>query len=324
MSRKKTSFLIGTREDVKSLQDDLRKLGFTVRDKSGIFGKTTKSAVVRFQKENLTDATGIPDFETIYAIKKATEAFAYVIKGAVISHSRVGVGGLRVEIVDRNVGDYIPVAESITDENGEYIANFNLNALRQRGKQKLDLQARVFTNKTLLGVSDVRYNASNHETLNIFLAEKADSALPSEYESLTRTLKASFPDNLRDLKEKDDRKDITYLANKTGWDARAVALAALADRFSVSTSYGNAARRIEPAFFYALFRSGLSANENSLYRTDSKTVEALWIQSIKQGLIPANLKKKIPSALRAFKNVSAKIILDGPPLVGLSTLLAKG
>src|SRR5262249_49519796 len=37
------------------------------------------------------------------------------------------------------------------------------------------------------------------------------------------------------LQETDQQQDITFLANKSGWDARAVALAALADQFGQIT-----------------------------------------------------------------------------------------
>ena len=53
---------------------------------------------------------------------------------------------------------------------------------------------------------------------------------------MTSALSGHFPGSLRDLKETTDRQDITYLANKTGWDARAVALAALADQFSANST----------------------------------------------------------------------------------------
>jgi hypothetical protein len=52
--------------------------------------------------------------------------------------------------------------------------------------------------------------------------------------------------NLRDLQETDDRKDITYLANKTGWDARAVAIASLADQFSARTTSADGQVQIAP------------------------------------------------------------------------------
>ena len=62
------------------------------------------------------------------------------------------------------------------------------------------------------------------------------AGLPSEYETLTANLAAVYPGSLGALQENASQQDITYLANKTGWDARAVALAALADQFSQITA----------------------------------------------------------------------------------------
>jgi hypothetical protein len=309
----KNNPLTGTQgEDVKRLQDDLRKLGFRIKDKSGVFGEATKRAVTAYQKKTHVTATGIADSETVDAIKKGVDSLAFVIKGVVTSRFRAGVGGLQVEIVDKNVGGDIHLAEAATGDYGNYTIAFELSARQRRAKQQPDLQARVFANGALLGASDVKYNASNHETLNILLTEKASSALPSEYETLTSALSTHFRGNLRDLREKDDREDITYLANKTGWDARAVAMAALADQFGASTTEAKTNAKIEPAFFYALFRSGLPANQNTLFQTDSRTISAIWTQSIKQGVIPAALEKEVPGALQHFQNLAAQHAIDGP------------
>src|SRR5256712_14192970 len=107
------------------------------------------------------------------------------------------------------------------------------------------------------------------------------AALASEHEPLTAVLAAHFTGNLRDLQEAGDRSDVTYLANKTGWDARAVALASLADQFSERTQ-----GKVPAPFFYALFRAGLPANEDVLYHADGKALAAIWTQAIEQGVIP--------------------------------------
>ena len=118
-----------------------------------------------------------------------------------------------------------------------------------------------------------------------------------------------------------DRQDITYLANKTGWDARAVALAALADQFSARTvPAGGAGPAIAPAFFYALFRAGLPANEDALYQVDAKTAAAIWRQGIEQGVIPAGLADGIPKAVEHFQSLAAQRALDVPALPGVSPL----
>ena len=78
-----------------------------------------------------------------------------------------------------------------------------------------------------------RYNASANETLDVALPPNI-AALPSEYETLVGAIAVNYSGKAGDLQENDKRQDITYLANKSGWDARAVALAALAEQFSQS------------------------------------------------------------------------------------------
>lgn len=133
------------------------------------------------------------------------------------------------------------------------------------------MQARACFGEKFLAASDVHYNATEHETLNINLPANAE-ALPSEHETLTGALVGHCSGPLSDLQESDDRQDITYLANKSGWDARAVALAALADQFSQHHPDKEGGAGIHPAFYYALFRAGLPANPDTLYQADVQTV----------------------------------------------------
>lgn len=321
-----------TGEDVTLLQSELRQLGYSITDRNGYFGKSTHEAVVQFQKQHGLEVTGEVDEHAAILINRLVESepseadqpaedqVTYFVEGKVASRSSAGVGGLRVEIVDKNVEKDHLLARAVTDENGAYQVNFNDADLRRRGKARPDLQARSFKDDTLLAASDVRYNASNRESLNILLDDKATSALRSEYETLTGTLLNHFKGKLGDLKETDERQDITYLANKTGWDARAVALAALAGQFSTRTREARRRAGIEPAFFYALFRAGLPANESALYQAETKTVEDVWKQAIKQGVIPAALEPRLPQAVEKFRKLSSQRILDGPALAGVSTL----
>jgi len=311
-------------DDVALLQRELLQLGFTDISQQEInekrFGARTGRAVRDFQEGHGLPVTGEVNEATARAINEAVDAATFTIDGKVASRSRAGVGGLRVEIVDKNVGDDVHLAEALTDDDGAYRTTFTIPDLGQRGKEKPDLQARVFTGETFLGASDVLYNASNRETLNIVLTEKASAALASEHETLVRALSAHVRGSLRDLKETDQQQDITYLANKTGWDARAVALAALADQFSARTLDASGGAAIEPAFFYALFRAGLPANENAVYQTDAKTVEAIWKRAIAEGVIPTELENRIPQAMGHFQRLAVTHTLDGPALAGVSPL----
>jgi peptidoglycan hydrolase-like protein with peptidoglycan-binding domain len=308
--------------DVQLLHTELAQIGLPVPDderQRDFFGQGTHDAIIRFQQEHRLAPTGVVDAATARAITQAVDASFYAVVGTVVSPDRVGVGGLRIQIVDKNVGQDVPLADAVTDERGRYTAHFAASSLQVRGKARPDLQARVYAGQTFLAASAVRYNATNSETLHVTLPANA-STLPSEYETLTGTLATHYRGRFGDLKESDDQQDITYLANKTGWDARAVALAALADQCSQQSRGRTRAPVIDPAFYYALFRAGVPANPETLYQVDAQTVTRIWQQAMEQGVISSALQNDLPSAVQAFQNLSAVHALDARALPGSSTL----
>ena len=314
-------------DDIKLLQRELRQLGFAVDTNDGTFGAATRQAVLDFQKKHALQTTGVVDARTAAAINLAVDAVnptagdgvSYTVDGTVASPDRAGVGGLRVQIVDRNVGQDVPLADTVTDARGRYQISFVTTSLTDRHKAKPDLQARVYSGQTWLASSDVRYNATGQETLDVQLPANS-RALPSEYETLSTAVAANYAGRLSDLRESDGRQDITYLANKTGWDARAVALAALADQFSLQTAGPTGAPMIPSAFFYALFRAGLPADAATLYSVDLQTVERALKQALDQGVIPSALQNDLPRAQQAFQSLSAAHTLDSAAFNGTSTL----
>jgi hypothetical protein len=247
----------------------------------------------------------------------------YKISGVVVCNVSPAVGGLRVSIVDKNVSGDVELAAAVTDDRGAYSASFDDSKLKKRKKVLPDVQVRVFAEEKFLGASDVRYNASASETLNVTLGKDTLASLRSEYEVLTAAVKGLFTGKLGDLKESADQPQITYLANKTGWDARAVALAALADQFSrIAQPDGSAP--IRPEFYYALFRAGLPANTNTLHLVSVDSVGAVWKQAIAQGVIPSSLSEEIPNALITFQKLRMQSVLDaipGPGISGMRDLL---
>lgn len=291
------------------------------------YGRFTRKSVSIFQRERQLQPTGEVDEATADALNNLLEelgvvspAVTYHVDGRVASRVSASVDGLRVIVEDKTVGGNVPLTETTTDLRGNYRVSFSDAGLRRRGKEKPDLQARVFFGERFLAASTVRYDASTQEKdLNVLLDEKVSSALRSEHETLTAALSMHYKGNLRELRETDERQDVTYLANKTGWDARAVALGALADQFSARMAPAGANALIEPAFFYALFRAGLPANEAALYRTDPKTIEGIWKQAFKQGVIPPGLEERFPAALEQFQQLAARQLLEGAPLAGVSS-----
>jgi hypothetical protein len=306
--------------DVELLHTQLERIGRPVpsREKLGdVFGQGTRDAVVAFQKEHGLEPTGIVDSKTAGAIGAAAEeSMIYVVRGTVTSPDSAAIGGLGVEIVDKNVGGDVSLATGTTGERGDYEIRFTDALLRRREKPAPDLQAKVSRDKTFLAASETDYNAPTEVTLDVLLPPGAP--LPSEYETLTAALRAHFPGKLGELQETDERQDVTYLANKTGWDARAVALAALADQFAGNGGDGPAA--IHPALYYSLFRAGLPANADVLYRVDTKAVGEIWERAIDEGIAPPALKDGLKRSVQAFQKLRASHALDARSLEGASSL----
>lgn len=285
-----------------------------------VYGKgVTASLIKRFQKQYGLPESGEIDVSTakilnnLMASLDALDTAMYCVCGKITSPDRALPAGLPVEILDKNIVSDEVVARTQTDATGGYKASFGNSAFRMRQKEQPDIQARVRIGQATF-VSEIRYNVSADETLDILLPANV-AELPSEYESLTAAVRPHWRETLSSLQESDTRSDITYLGNKTGWDARAVAMAALADKFSRSQD-PNAP--ISPEMFYALFRAGLPADENTLYHTDASTLSTVWKQAVDQGVIPSPLAEHIPQTVERFQKVATQKLLQGPALAGAS------
>jgi peptidoglycan hydrolase-like protein with peptidoglycan-binding domain len=340
-----------TGADVATLHKELTQLGSAApatEQEASSFGAGTLAAVEQFQTAQGLSATGIVDNATAGALSVVIQNSTYVVTGKVASAVSAGVGGLLVALVDKNVGGDVTLASTTTARGGSYSVTAVIApaVLQQRHKTQPDLQVRVSSGaigaaQTFLAASSVAYNAAKNVTLDVVLPAET-TALPSEYETLTAGLAELYSGRLAALQENAQQQDITYLANKSGWDARAVALAALADQFSQITAApppstgpgpgpgagggatgstsAAAAVSVPAPFYYALFRAGLPANADMLFRSSPARVQAVWHHAIGQGLIPKSFTDAVPQAVESFQALSAAHLLTALPVVGLSTL----
>ena len=269
----------------------------------------------------------------------AVESVIYTVTGTVRSPALPGVGGLTVELVDKNIGGDQALASTQTGSDGSYAFSglaISLAYLARHHKRQPDLQVRVSAGDGFLAASAVAYSAPATVSLDVVLPASA-AGLPSEYETLTANLAAIYPGSLGNLQEGDGRSDITYLAGKAKWDARLVAMRAIADQLSeitapaagTSTSSADTGRTqvwpvptasLRPEFYYALFRAGLPANPDGLFQASPATVQAIWQQAATTGVIPRALAKEVPAATASFQAISAARSLSAAPPAGVSTL----
>jgi hypothetical protein len=270
----------------------------------------------------------------------------------VSSRSNAFLSNLRVELVDKGVGADVSLATGVTDQLGRFTLTARITTawFASRHKQAPDLQVHVLQNGSVVAASIVRYDATKVEELDVQLPTSA--TVPSEFETLVAAISAVHPGPIAGLVETDAERDVTYVANKSGWDARAVAMAVLAYRFTESaantptgsatttapgpaggtggtagagsggtgSTAGPSRADVPPAFYYALLRAGLSSDQTRLQQTDPRRVEAIWKQGIAQNVISSALTQEISAALEAFIGISSAGALQAPPVVGVSKL----
>ncbi len=91
--------------------------------------------------------------------------------GTVLSPALPGVGGLTVQLVDKNIGGGQVLASTQTGSDGSYAFSQLIPAayLAEHYKTEPDLQVQVLTGAGVLASSDVSYSAPVSVTLNVVL-----------------------------------------------------------------------------------------------------------------------------------------------------------
>jgi hypothetical protein len=221
--------------------------------------------------------------------------------GLVTSELGVAATGLRVELWDRNVSGPTPLAAGTTDEGGRYSIDYDPAKLA--GKARADLEIRVLDPRRQgaeLTRSAVTYQAAPRAVTDLVVEGAAVRRMP-EYERLRLALEPLLGD--RSLAGV-DADGVTYLAESSGWDARAVAMAVKSESLSAGT-------RIPAEHYYALLRAGAAGSGDQLHQApDDQVARALKI-ALERGVIAdsGSIGKTVElhraEALRTLRDVRA-------------------
>jgi len=99
-------------DDVRLLHTELAQIGLEVPERlRAFFGEGTRDAVANFQNVHRLEPTCVVDAATASAVNRAVEAITCTVAGTAASPDRAGLGGLRIQIVDKNVGQDVLLAE---------------------------------------------------------------------------------------------------------------------------------------------------------------------------------------------------------------------
>lgn len=242
----------------------------------------------------------IPD-ELLGDIPSSTEL---KITGTISSDKRLAVAGIKVIAYDKRITGDVVIGNGVTDKKGNYTIIYNQKNLQ--GKTKPDIEIRLVDTSNgdkEIGRSTVKYNAGTAETIDVVVAS-ANVTRATEYDRLLADIKLYMGNKkLTELKEEGEKEDITFLANKSGWDARLVAMAVQAEILSSQS-------KIKSIHYYALFRSGVAGNPESLSKLSAQYIEKVIKKAITDKIIPDS--GNIYDTLKILKAQSADILLKNP------------
>lgn len=284
------------------------------------YGDSTRKFILTLQRKlQLQEADGFVGSITaakLNELLKEKGAFneekKYKVSGRVYTNSGVPVPGIKVIAFDKQLEGDTALGEATADRKGNYSIEYKKIA---GGKENSDLEVRAMDDsknvKKEIGRSSVKYNAGENETVDVMLLS---SALPklSEYERLLNDLQPHLGRlALKDLEETKDKQQITHLSNKTGWDARLVAMASQANKFAAQT-------KIDPSHFYAMFRAGLPGTTEALAALTPTLVETVLKKAGAGNIISPSTNTA--ETLRIVKEQTTQLLLKAIPVSAVSSM----
>ena len=232
--------------------------------------------------------------------KDIVKTKSYSVSGGIYTSKRIGASQVNVQLVDKSIGKDIVLGGTSTDQNGQFNISFNY-----KGKDKPDLQVlAISAEEKVLGRSEIHYTAGPEEKIDLILSAANDPVATNEFQKLNSNLTQHLSGAaLKDLREDDEKTDISYLAGKTSIDARLIGMTTLAHEYGEKN-------QLPPDLYYALFRAGQPTDEVSISKIHPNTVTRVMEKAIEGNVISAEHKKKIPEYVSKFEDIGVSFILD--------------
>ncbi len=234
------------------------------------------------------------------------------IEGRIVLENGLSAEGLKLRLYRRDFGGKATLlAEAVTAAGGRYILSYDWEgrpaSLEVRVVKESGEEVALSSPLTDLGAGPV-------VVLN--LVAPADlRPLEAEYRRLVADLLPHVGEMaaLASAREDDERQDLTVLNRATGWDARLLALAAIAERLSADPDIGLPAEGL-----YGLLRAGLPSGKLLLAQVGADTVERALKAARQAGIIDLD-DQAIASFKERFATFAGRARLALPAPGSLST-----
>ena len=303
------------RPEVADLQDALQLMldrGVLLADDEGLgreisaalrneraqqtFGAATDKLVGRLQKERNLQASGEVDEPTAGALNRLLEELGVFerqpppslrIDGRLRTDRGNLLEGIHLRFYRRGFGGRGRLlAEVVTRAGGAYAIDLELKV----GTALLEVCAVV--DDTEISLIKPGRRIGSGEPLDLVLPGDRLPPMKGEFARLTADLHSHLNgSSLADAKEDDERRDITLLHEETGWDARLIALAAMAVRLAERT-------QVDVQAAYGLVRTGLPTDPIQVARISREGVGHALAKAVEAGIVSLS-----PEQIKAAQDV---------------------
>jgi hypothetical protein len=274
-------------DQVKTIQTGLAKVGFTIpttETSQSTYGVGTAAAVKQFQAQANLPVTGVIDATTQAMLTNAVAAAGtnpFQVSGLLIMDYGLPANGVTLRLYGIGFGGAATkIAETKSDANGVYSLTYAPPPVIPPATLSTNLEVRALDPEGKeVTVSGPIYKNTQMAGLNL-VAPAGIQPLTGEYTRMAVDLQAAIGgiQNLTKAQESDTQQDLTLLNQSTGWDARPLALAAIAAQQTAATGLGQ-------DVLYALYRTGLPTDPQKLALVPAATIRTALTKANQAGIV---------------------------------------
>lgn len=253
--------------------------------------------------------TGETMTRMVEAAARAGESNSRLVDGHLLLPDGRPATGITVLVYEHTVGGTPRKAAEVTaDKFGFFQAEYG----ERIGGAAIELRTVDVDGKEVL-LSAPLFGASTHETINLVAPASVEGTVAPEFERLTHTIADRFGSMgvLANAVETADQRDLTLLADATGWDQRGLAIAAKALKLADTTS-------INPQALFAVGRLGAPMERQMLSMMTGEQFGHLLERAQECGLV--RFEREIAPLVNQFREFALTERLAYRPAGAVSTL----
>jgi peptidoglycan hydrolase-like protein with peptidoglycan-binding domain len=273
-------------EDVRRLQEALKKLGYSIsptETQGSIFGEGTLEALRHFQDANKLTPSEVLEGHTAHMIESQYEIMrSRTVRGRVHYPDGRPVANYLVRLLDKRLEEEFPIVSERCFDNGNFELIYTLNKFNISDPMRIALRISVVdgAGKELTS-SDTLYNPGPEEVVDLQLPSPAQSA--SEYKQLRTHLLPLLKDaDLTALSQ----EQINYVIKLSGLER--VQVERLVESHGLAHSLG-----IPEEFAYVLRREGIATSQKELLEKPQNEILAAVERAVQENRLGDSDAKNI-------------------------------